>query len=213
MENVIYLALGDSLTEGIGASSPDSCFVPQYFRHIKVSTGCRLLNMGVSGMTASELLRFLESPILKKLIPQVSHMTVTTGGCDFIQWYETNLTLTGLVRTMRSVRVQVGRLLDQIRQLNGEADLKVLGFYLPPPAYEKGFLLASRALRAMNLVYSQLCVQYQAYFINPFDTFLNRLDYFADEVHPNQQGYDELARLFREMKTNEDWVPQTPLLQ
>jgi lysophospholipase L1-like esterase len=32
--------------------------------------------------------------------------------------------------------------------------------------------------------------------VDPYPSFLNRKEYFADEVHPNQTGYDELARLF-----------------
>ncbi|OYD08937.1 SGNH/GDSL hydrolase family protein [Paludifilum halophilum] len=196
MKPITYLALGDSLTEGVGAARPDSCFAAQYFRHIKVSERCRMRNMGISGLTSLELYSLIETPAIRKLLPRVSHITITTGGCDFIDWYESGRHFMELVRTMRRVRAQVEQLLQLVRQANDSATIYMLGFYLPLPAYEMGFLLGSRVLRSVNRAYREICKKNRVQLIDPFDSFLHRRDFFFDEVHPNQQGYDALARLF-----------------
>ncbi|MFC4076939.1 SGNH/GDSL hydrolase family protein [Salinithrix halophila] len=193
---VTYLALGDSLTEGIGADGPDRHLVAQVFDYLRKTEQCRVQNWGISGLTSRELFELLQTPALMKLLPRVSHITITTGGCDFIEWFEEGANLMGLVKTMRRVRNQAEKILSLVRKSNPDGDVQMLGFYLPIPAYELGLAMASRAVQTMNLSYSELCRKYEVQLVNPFEHFLHRKDYFADDVHPNQQGYDELARLF-----------------
>lgn len=198
MNPITYLAMGDSLTEGVGADGADTHFVAQHFNHLKCSPRCRLVNIGISGLTSGELLDLVQTPAIRKLIPRVSHITITTGGCDFIEWFETGASLAGLRGTMRKVRDRADRILQTVRELNPEAPIQLLGFYVPLPAYELGFLFASRALHSMNVQYAKMCGKYRIQMVNPFDSFLHRKDYFADEVHPNQNGYNVLAGLFQE---------------
>ncbi|MDN4595295.1 GDSL-type esterase/lipase family protein [Polycladomyces subterraneus] len=194
MSQIAYLALGDSLTEGIGAHIP---FVEQFFDHLRRTDDCRVRNWGVSGMTSEELLSMLGNPGIGRLVARMSHITVTTGGCDFIRTYETDgVSIISLTRTMRRVQMQVDRILGMLRQYNPEATIHLLGFYLPLPAYEQGLWLATRLITSMNQAYQRLCRKHRVYWVDPFDTFLHRHDYFADEVHPNQKGHDQLARLF-----------------
>lgn len=44
--------------------------------------------------------------------------------------------------------------------------------------------------------YEQISKSFQVSFIDPYHSFLHRKDYFADEVHPNQKGHDQLAKLW-----------------
>lgn len=195
MSPVKYLAVGDSLTEGVG-TSPERCFVAQFFQHLCYSDQCFVRNWGISGMTTAELQELLHTSSMRRLLPQATLITVTTGGCDFIQTYENGLSLSSLYWTINQVRRRVDRILSLIRSCNPEAEICLLGFYIPLPAYEQGFTLASRVLQSMNQDYQRLCEQHKVRFINPFDIFLDRKDFFADEVHPNQKGHDALARLF-----------------
>ena len=196
MTPVTYLAIGDSLTEGVGASSPESCFVAQLSRHLSYSDQCHVRNWGISGMTTTELYLLLNTSFMRRLLPRVSHLTITTGGCDFIDVYREGLSLRRLYKTINHVRRQADKILSLVRSCNQEAEICLLGFYVPLPAYEQGFTLASRVLDSMNRDYQKLCERHKISFINPFDTFLHHTDFFSDEVHPNQKGYDALARLF-----------------
>ena len=85
---VSYLAIGDSLTEGIGANSPQQHFVAQLFRYLRHSDHCHFRNWGISGMTSTELLQLVQHSAFQRLLPRLTHLTVTTGGCDFIELFE-----------------------------------------------------------------------------------------------------------------------------
>jgi lysophospholipase L1-like esterase len=197
MSPVFYLALGDSLTEGIGAESPDRHFVAQFFEKLRHSDECRMRNWGVSGMTSSELLHLLDNPAVLRMLPRLTHISVTTGGCDFIELYERgSLTLKEVVKTAREIQQRVRKILSLLRSGNPGASIYLLGFYVPLPAYELGFQKASMAVKMMNRIYTQLCAGFGAKFVNPYDLFLHKREFFHDEVHPNQQGYDEIAKLF-----------------
>jgi lysophospholipase L1-like esterase len=213
---VAYLALGDSLTEGIGASNPSAHFVAQYFQHLRHSNQCYVRNFGISGMTSGELLSLVSNPAMIRLLPRMTHITITTGGCDFISLYENNeLTLRKIMKTTHKLQDNVRKMLTLMRRENPAAVLRVLGFYIPLPAYEIGVGKASFLIQSLNRALEKICNQFGAKLINPFDVFLNRKEYFSDEVHPNQTGYDELAKLFiSTVQTRTDALPSlTPLTQ
>ncbi|NDI36207.1 GDSL-type esterase/lipase family protein [Chengkuizengella sediminis] len=80
-----YLALGDSLTVGVGASSPQYGFVPQYIsktnRELKKYIFCE--NMGVSGATSEDVLDMvINFEDIQLLIKQADMISITVGGND-----------------------------------------------------------------------------------------------------------------------------------
>ena len=195
--SVSYLAIGDSLTEGIGANSPHQHFVAQLFRYLKHSDHCHFRNWGISGMTSTECLQFVQNSAFQRLLPRLTHLTLTTGGCDFIELFEKGkLSASEILKSSRIVQRNVRQILSLIRRQNPRLTVYLLGFYIPLPAYEMGIEQAKLLVQALNRTYMNLCRQFQANMVNPYQCFLNRKEYFSDEVHPNQSGYDELARLF-----------------
>jgi lysophospholipase L1-like esterase len=200
---ISYLAFGDSLTEGIGATHPDKHWVTQYYQYLRSSDQCSFRNFGVSGMTSTELFSFLNLPSVMRQFPRATHMTITTGGCDFIQLYEDGkLTGKHLIQTIKKVHDQVKQILHLIRSHNPHVTIHLLGFYLPLPAYQMGLKKATWFIQLLNKGYAKLCKMHQVNLINPFYIFLNRHDYFCDEVHPNQAGYDEIARMLIQSSQN-----------
>jgi len=192
-----YLALGDSLTEGVGADHPAQCAVSQFFDFLKHSTKCQLKNFGISGTTSSELLSLLEHPAITRMLPQMNLISITTGGCDFIEIYEKNqVSLKSILKTCRQIQTNVKSILSIIRGYNPSATVHLLGFYLPLPAYELGFRTANFFVQSMNRTYKQISQTFGVQFVDPYECFLHRQDYFADEVHPNQKGHDRLAKLW-----------------
>ncbi|SDW69901.1 Lysophospholipase L1 [Marininema mesophilum] len=208
---ITYLAVGDSITEGVGAEKTDRHLVAQLFGHLQKTDHCRVQNMGISGLTSKELYELLGTAALRKVIPRVSHITITTGGCDFIDWYEEGASLNHLLQTIRGVRSHADKILTLIRNLNPQVSVQMMGFYVPVPAYELGFAVASKALQTMNFTYAQLCRKFNVQLVNPFDVFLHRHDFFADEVHPNQLGYDALAHLFVKPLSKDEYVEAVPV--
>jgi lysophospholipase L1-like esterase len=205
--SISYLALGDSLTEGIGAASLDRHWVSQYFQHLAHSEHCSFRNLGVSGMTSRELYSLINIPSFARLIPRSTHITITTGGCDFIELYENkSLSFRKLLTVTRNVLTQVEQILAHIRTLAPNTKIQFLGFYLPLPAYQIGEKRAVGFAQMMNKCYENIGRKFQAELINPFDIFFRRFDYFIDEVHPNQAGYDAISQLFIQSASRKSMV-------
>ncbi|TCS95024.1 SGNH/GDSL hydrolase family protein [Hazenella coriacea] len=194
---ISYLALGDSITEGIGAISPEHNFVTQYFRQLKCSDQCQLRNWGISGMRTKELLDLIHNPGLTRVFPRVTHISISIGGCDFIEMYESGpVTHPRVAITIKKVLNHSKEILRSIRQKSPQAKIQTLGFYMPLPAYDYEGKGASRIVQLTNYYYTNICRKYQVELVNPFKEFYQRKDFFSDEVHPNQEGYNRLAQLF-----------------
>ena len=82
---LLYVAIGDSAAQGIGASSPDRSYVGVLADEIRAITGrtVRVVNLSVSGATVELAVRD-QLPRFRKLRPDV--VTVAIGANDIAQW-------------------------------------------------------------------------------------------------------------------------------
>jgi lysophospholipase L1-like esterase len=197
LKPIYYLAIGDSLTAGFAGVSSAHTFVAHFFEHLRRTEHCQVRNWGISGMTSGELLDFIRHPAVSRSLTELTHLTITIGGCDFIHMYEAGpITVGRLFHTFRTMQHHVKQILQIVRWNNREAIVCLLGFYIPVPLYPMGVEKVSLFIQSMNYYYEQLCNRYQAKLINPFANFLHRFDYFYDEVHPNHIGHHQLANIF-----------------
>ena len=80
-----YVALGDSLAEGVGANRG---YVDRYAEYLRDDTGARveLINLGVSGQTSSQLLRALrKDPSMRRALRGAEVVTFNIGINDLGQ--------------------------------------------------------------------------------------------------------------------------------
>ena len=82
---LLYVAIGDSAAQGIGASAPNRGYVGILADHIRLATGktVRVLNLSVSGATVDLAVRD-QLPRFLKLQPDI--VTVAIGANDIAQW-------------------------------------------------------------------------------------------------------------------------------
>ena len=82
---LLYVAIGDSAAQGIGASAPNRGYVGILADHIRLATGktVRVLNLSVSGATVDLAVRD-QLPRLLKVQPDI--VTVAIGANDIAQW-------------------------------------------------------------------------------------------------------------------------------
>jgi acyl-CoA thioesterase-1 len=83
--DLLYVAIGDSAAQGIGASAPNRGYVGILADHIRLATGrtLRVINLSVSGATVELAVRD-QLPRLAKLTPDF--VTVAIGANDIAQW-------------------------------------------------------------------------------------------------------------------------------
>jgi acyl-CoA thioesterase-1 len=82
---LLYVAIGDSAAQGIGASAPNRGYVGILADHIRLATGrtVRVINLSVSGATVDLAVRD-QLPRFTKLKPDV--VTVAIGANDIALW-------------------------------------------------------------------------------------------------------------------------------
>ena len=197
MENqVFYLALGDSLTEGVGASSHDKSFTDLFFQAIKQTNECQYMNFGKSARCSWELLEFLTDSNIRDLLKKATHITITTGGNDMIRAYRNNATFLEYVRTVQSLEQNLKRILQFITQMNPTSKIFLMGLYNPGLPDHSLYKIANLLIQRINKIYEETAKHFHVVAINPTESFLNKPHLLADEVHPNDLGSRVLADLF-----------------
>ncbi|SIN91926.1 Lysophospholipase L1 [Agromyces cerinus subsp. cerinus] len=179
---LLYVAIGDSAAQGIGASRPDRSYVGQIADELRESTGrsVRVVNLSVSGATTAlavrdQLPRFRD---IRALRPDV--VTVSIGANDIADWSPERFD-----RNIRSIFAELP--LHAV-----VADLPCFHF----PQNERKVAEANRMLRAAAREHGLV--------VAPLHEATRRqglrgiLTQFArDMFHPNDHGYAVWAEAFR----------------
>ncbi|GFG46950.1 UNVERIFIED_CONTAM: SGNH/GDSL hydrolase family protein [Streptococcus canis] len=132
-----YVAIGDSLTEGVGDLTNQGGFVPllssdmgEYFR-AKVSHQ----NYGVSGNTSQQILdRMTKEKEIKTALKEADVMTLTVGGNDVmavIRKHLADLQVSSFKKPARQYHERLRKILDLARKDNKDLPIFVIGIYNP----------------------------------------------------------------------------------
>jgi acyl-CoA thioesterase-1 len=175
---LLYVAIGDSAAQGIGASRPAHGYVGFLARHLRERTGgpVRVVNLGISGARLREAIE-KELPRLAKLRPDV--LTVCIGANDMADFDPARF------------EREIANVFDALPPHTVVADLP--SFYFLPA--ERKVLVANRMLREAAAARGLRVVG------------LHRLterqglwgvstQFAGDLFHPNDRGYRVWAKAF-----------------
>ncbi|HEL2402741.1 SGNH/GDSL hydrolase family protein [Streptococcus suis] len=228
-----YLALGDSLTEGVGDVTGQGGFVPLLTQSLVNEYGYEVdvQNFGVSGNTSKQILkRMKENEELQQALKEADLLTLTVGGNDLRKVIVSNLSNLKLSTFDKPAR-EYGRNLEKIvkraRQENADLPIYILGIYNP-------FYLSFPELTEMQTVVdkwnqttNQITEKYKdVYFVEINDLLYkglegemglsqsssastNNLLYEDDHFHPNNTGYEIMKKALLEKmyETEKSWTP------
>lgn len=137
-ETVHYVAVGDSLTQGVGDETKRGGFVPlvaDYLTEKYQLKSIQTENFGISGERSDQILkRVKKDDELKRSLKSSDLITITVGGNDLLQAFQKNLTASSaktFARPIKKYEKQVEELLEQVRKLNKTAPIYVVGIYNP----------------------------------------------------------------------------------
>ncbi|KAF1304794.1 MULTISPECIES: SGNH/GDSL hydrolase family protein [Enterococcus] len=135
---VHYVAIGDSLTEGIGDQTNRGGFVPIVADDIQSRynlTSVEVENYGVAGERSDQILkRMKKDTSIQENLKSADFITLTVGGNDLMKVIQDNffgLTIKTFNKPIKKYQARVTELLDEIRTLNQQAPIYVLGIYNP----------------------------------------------------------------------------------
>lgn len=191
------VAVGDSLTRGTGDIEGKG-YVGYVSDQLKeASKEVSLINLGIKGLTASQLAEQMKQKEILRQIGQADVILMTIGGNDLFLGGQSlsDLSEVNISKLREAYLIHLNTILTNIRDVNEEATVYLLGLYNPFNAFENGEIM-STIVRDWNNKTSETLAQYpNAVFVPTYDLFqLHATDYlFTDHFHPNELGYQLMA--------------------
>jgi acyl-CoA thioesterase-1 len=179
--DLLYVALGDSAAQGVGASMPGRSYVGIIAKHLREQTGrtVRAVNLSLSGARLREAIA-IQLPALRRLNPQPDILTVAIGANDIASFDK--------ARFERELRALYAALPA------GAIVADLPSFYLGS---------AERSAREANAIVRRLAAEH-GFEVAPLHTATRRQgaaryalnQVAADFFHPNDRGYRVWASAF-----------------
>ncbi|MGT2929903.1 SGNH/GDSL hydrolase family protein [Streptococcus dentasini] len=133
-----YLALGDSLTEGVGDTTGQGGFVPILSRSLENDYGYQVAssNYGVAGNTSQQILKRMQNKKdLQKGLQKADMMTLTVGGNDVMAVLRRNLSadlkVDSFKKPAQEYQGRLRKIVKLARQSNQELPIYIVGIYNP----------------------------------------------------------------------------------
>ncbi|EPH94651.1 GDSL-like protein [Enterococcus faecalis 13-SD-W-01] len=137
-DKIHYIAIGDSLTEGVGDQTQQGGFVPLVANDLKDRyqlTAVEIENYGVNGERSDQILKRLKKEEkIQKNIASADFITLTVGGNDLMKVIQNNffgLSVDSFKKPLKNYQKNVASLIEEMRSLNKTAPIYVLGIYNP----------------------------------------------------------------------------------
>lgn len=235
-KSVHFVAVGDSLTEGVGDQTKRGGYVPLVADALQQKYGLTSIeknNYGVSGERSDQILKRVKKDTdLRSSLASADFITMTVGGNDLFQAFQKNLTAKNAKQFDRPIKKygeHVKNILEEMRELNPNAPIYIIGIYNP-------YFLNFPDIKAMQTVVDNwndetqsLTKETKNCFFVPVNDLLykgiatkdsgqtnessnsevkNNALYDEDNFHPNNLGYQLMATAIQEkiVETNDLWL-------
>lgn len=197
---VNIVAIGDSLTRGVGDESDGGGYVGILERSInhdmQVAT---FQNFGVPGNRTDQLLARLDQEEIQAAVGEADLVLITIGANDIMQVAKeniTNLEIEDFVAERQLYEKRLKEILEIVQGYNSQAEIYLLGIYNPFEKYFEDIDELNLIVEAWNDTGSSLTLEDEHItFVPVVDLFKdNEDDIFSDDnFHPNYQGYYLMA--------------------
>jgi len=201
-KDIQMVAIGDSLTEGIGDETDQAGYVgilEQTFNDHKQTRNFSIENYGKRGNRTDQLLKRLEQKEIQQAIKTSNIVLMTIGANDIMQVFKENITNLKL-EPFREEKKQFERRLHQIfstiKDYNEDTHIYLLGIYNPFAQYFQDIEELEMIVNEWNETSEATVKQYdRTTFIPIKDLFRDEnVHLFADDnFHPNRRGYERMA--------------------
>lgn len=201
---IVYTALGDSLTVGVGAGFFQPGFVPRYKKKMEedLKQNVTLAVFAKSSLTTAEILSMLDRPFIRNHIDKADAIMITGCGNDLIQSleaYKREKDQHVFLEASSHCQKNYSAMLKKIRELKEKNEryfIRLLNLYNPFPEIE----LAEKWISGFNAHLQQLQAAPYVKVVDIHSVFKgHESEYLSfDKVHPNSAGYEAIAEKLRE---------------
>ena len=204
-EKISYVALGDSLTAGVGTSLFSPTFPQRYRRKLECVWGERveLYTIAKSGLTIEEIAALSSHPRSLQNLADAEVITITAGGNNLIHAYEEVMkgkSVSSLRDQLKEAQRDFNGLIQSLLTLKKKSCtpyfVLVATLYNPFPESQE----ADAWIKKVNASIKKLHHYPHLHIVDLYSLFKGREKGWLsrDGVHPNDKGYEAMARAFCE---------------
>ncbi|WP_404337006.1 SGNH/GDSL hydrolase family protein [Planococcus rifietoensis] len=207
-----YVAIGDSLAAGQTPNRAiDSGYSDLIAQELTRNQPLAFYSKDLAfpGFTTGDVLESIESDEAKELLGQANIITVSAGANDLLRLVQANAAEGALSfeeiqadYALNAARENVETILAELEELAPSADIYVMGYYFAyPHARDSQKQGTAGQLEQLNAILKQEAEQAGATFVDVADRFgEDAVDLVPNpaDVHPNMNGYQEMANAFFE---------------
>lgn len=205
-----YVAIGDSLAAGQTPNRAiDSGYTDLIAQELTRNQPLAFYSKDLAfpGFTTSDVLKSIESDEAKELLGSANIVTVSAGANDLLRLVQANAAEGALSfeeiqadYALNAARENVETILAELNELAPSADLYVMGYYFAyPHARDSQKQGTAEQLEQLNAILKQEAERAGAIFVDVADRFGEdavELVPNSGDVHPNLEGYQEMANAF-----------------
>lgn len=209
-----YVALGDSLTEGVGDETNQGGYVGRLADDMKSWEGVSevtVTNTAKKGRRSDQLVTQLESGTIDEALQKANVITLTMGGNDLMKiarQHIQNLERKYFDEDVKAYEKRYAKILRLIRKQNKTAPIIAIGIYNPFTVYTEDVGQSDDIMKMYNTKMKDIVEKENNYavFVPVSDLFItnNEQVYHTDYFHPNAKGYDRMTTRILETLKHED---------
>jgi lysophospholipase L1-like esterase len=191
------VALGDSLTHGLGDASGNGYVgdVTQKYRQ----NGYTVIqsNLGIDGLTSAGLLSEMKQTSVQNLLPSANLILISIGGNDLNDSAGLPSIDSGrIANAQKQFHANLAAVLSNIRRVNPTATVALIGLYNPYGDVAASAQQTNAIVQSWDGEADRIAASYpRTVVVQTYDLFqLNPAKFlYVDHFHPNQVGYQRIA--------------------
>jgi lysophospholipase L1-like esterase len=193
-----YVAIGDSLTVGLGADLFAPGFVGRYAKDAATALQRPVIinKFAKSGATSGEILGALHAPMVSEAVRTSDIITITAGGNDLIdaaEIYLINQNEKNLFLALETAIQNIKAMVDHIHFLHNpdhhQYIIRILNLYNPFPNIPQ----ANQWLQRFNAHLAEYTRFSHIKIADIYSAFQGRQSNLLHGIHPNDRGYEVIA--------------------
>lgn len=222
-QKVELVAIGDSLTEGVGDSLGSGGYVPrvaELMEETKPVSEVITHSFGVSGKRSDQILSRMETdPEIEAAVKEADMVVFTVGGNDIIKTFKNellNVQLESFKEPLNMYEQNIEKMIEMVQQWKPDTEIYLFGVYNPYALYFSEIEEMQVILDEWNKKTSSIAQQYDNTHYVPIDEAFvvesnltdvkaaqsspentqvieNPYLYEDDLFHPNDAGYSKMA--------------------
>lgn len=197
-----YLALGDSLTEGVGDEYSQDGYVGRLASTLQTWSSIsevEIDNRGKRGRRSDQLLKLIKKGHYDEELQQAQLISMTMGGNDVMKVVKQdlfNLKRDAFDAELLAYKERYSKIIDGIREKNSTVPLLLIGFYNPFSIVTREANEFDTIINEWNRIIEEIASEdSNACYVSVEDLFESNeeLVYHTDFFHPNAKGYEMMA--------------------